>query len=201
MSTLYRIYQHICRKLFKSKTILFYTDLYEIKNLTLRLPQDIVIENKIKYDEAFQSDMKKIINFWEDRKLIDETRERFEKGAILWIVKLKDEIAGLVWSIRGKMVSPYYLPLVPNDAILFDALTLDEYRGCGLYGLLMEKVMEELKLAGVVRVYGMVEEWNIPSIHGIEKTCFQKFIITRKFHILGRNITIWSYADSSLNHI
>jgi GNAT superfamily N-acetyltransferase len=201
MSTLYRIIQFFYRILFKSKTVLFYTDFYELDNSILKLPQDIVIECKTKYYEALQSDMKKIINYWEDRKLMDETRERFEKGAILWVLKLKDEIAGFGWAIRGKMVSTYYLPLAPNDAVLFDFLTFEEYRGHGLYALLCEKIMRELKLEGVVRAYGMTDEWNTSSIRGLEKTFFKKFIITRKFHVLSRNLTIWSYADSSLNHI
>jgi len=197
LKTVSRIFEQFYRILFKSKTVLFFADMSEVDNSKLKLPQDIVIEYKESFNQALQSDMKKMINYWEDIMEMDRARERFEKGAILWIIKSKADIAGFGWSIRGKMVSPYHLPITPNDVVLFDFFTFEEYRGHGFYALLLENIKGKMKLEGVSRVYGHSYEWNRSSIHGLEKGNMHKFIVTRKFHFWGRNITIWSYVNSS----
>ena len=163
----------------------------ELDDSILNLPQDIIIECKSTYNEVVQPDMQKIINYWDKEMEMDKTRERFEQGAILWIVKLKEDIAGFGWSIRGKMVSPWYLPLTPHDAVLFDFVTFEEYRGRSLYALLLDYILGKLKLEGVSRAFLFIWAWNISSIRGNEKSYFRKFIEARKFHVFGRNITIW----------
>jgi GNAT superfamily N-acetyltransferase len=192
LRTISRIYEQPNRIIFKGQMLLFYAEMNEVNDSALTLPPNIIIVCKSTYNEAVQPDMQMIINYWKKENLMDNARERFGKGAILWIVKLNKDIAGFVWSIRGKMVSPWYLPLTFHDAVLFDCVIFEEYRGRGLYPRLMNYLFGKLKLDGVSRVFGFSYAWNKSSIRGLEKTHYHKFSEARKFRVLGRNVTIWS---------
>lgn len=197
LTTFQRIYQGVQHLIFNSQMIVYYAELKDLHDSVLSLPQNIKIEDKSTYADALSPDMQKITTYWDNMNLMDTTRENFEKGAVLWIVKLDEEIAGFGWSIKGKMVQPYYLPLTPHDAVLFDYVTYEEYRGRGLYTLLLNYIFGKLKLEGVSRAFGHALAWNTASIRGIERTFFRKFGIARKFYIFGKSITIWTGLNNS----
>lgn len=171
---------------------MYCAEMNEVNDSVLTLPHDIIIERKNTYNEAIQPAMRKIIDYWDKEMMMDNIRDRFEKGAILWIAKLNADIAGFGWSIRGKMVHPFYLPLTTHDAVLFDYVTFEEYRGRGLYILLLNYILGKLKLEGVSRAFIFSSAWNTSSIRGIEKTYFHKLSAVRRLRVFGRNITIWS---------
>jgi len=181
----------VYRFIFKSRSFVFYI---ENNNFTpiLDLPTDIIIERRNTYHEAMQPDMQSMIKYWFEENEMDKTKERFEKGAILWILKHDKVIVGFGWSIRGKMVDPYYLPLTPNDAVLFDYMIFEEYRGRGLYPLLLNYILGKINLEGVTRAFIHAFEWNTASIKGLRKTNFRQYGIAQKIHFLGRTIIVWS---------
>ena len=190
--TLHRIYQHPYRAIDRNHEFLFYADMHELSNAISVLPFDIKIEPKCSYDDAMRPEMQRMINYWNEENLLDVVSKRFNKGAILWIIKSEDIISGFVWSIQGKMVSSYYIPLTPHDAALFDSVIFEEFRGRGLYPLLMNYVFWQLKVAGVHRTFGTSHAWNKASIQGIEKTYFRLFSQARKFNLLNRTFVIFS---------
>jgi len=192
LRTFRKMCEHPFQVIFKSKRLLIYAELNEVNDSVLTLPTNIIIECRTTYNEAVHPDMQRIIDYWDREMMMDKARERFEKGAILWIVKLNDDIAGFVWTIRGKSISPWYLPLTPHDAYVLDAVTFEEYRGRRLYPLIMNYVLGKLKSEGVSRALGELYAWNTPSIRGLERTYYRKFGEARRFHLLNRNITIWS---------
>jgi len=196
--TFYRILEHPYRILFKNQAILHYVEMNEVDDSVLNLPNNVVIESRRSYSETLQPDMQKMSNYWHESKTISTTKERFKGGAILWIVKVNGDIAAFVWSIRGKVIHPWFFPLTPHDAYIFDAETFEEYRGHGLYPLLMNYILGKLKLDGVSRVVAEPYEWNTTSIRALEKTHFRKFGKARKFHLFRRNITIWSNTEESI---
>lgn len=192
LSTLRRIYEQPYRMIFKNQRILIYAELNEVKDSVLALPPDIMIDRINTHDEAVRPDMHKMKDYWDKEKMTYKVMERFSNGAVLWIIKLNKDIAGFVWSISGKTVSRCYLPLTPHDAYILDALTFEEYRGRGLYPLLMNFVLGKLKSEGVSRIVGELYASNTSSIRGLEKTYYHMFGKARRFHLFGRNITIWS---------
>jgi RimJ/RimL family protein N-acetyltransferase len=195
--TLRRICEYPHRVL-KGQEILFFAEMNELSDAVLNLPDNITIEFRRSYDDAVQPDTQKMVHYWNEQHLIDRIKERFEKGAVLWIIKLKGRISGFVWSIRGKMVSPYYLPLTPHDAVLFDSVIFNEFRGRGLYPLLMNYVFWQLKVEGVHRTFGHSYAWNTVSIHGIEKTYFRRLGQVRRFNIFGKNVVIFSEVQKDI---
>jgi len=118
-------------------------------------------------------------------------KARFIKGAELWLLKVNDRIACFVWSTRGAMVSPFYVPLTANDVVVFDIETFSEFRGRGFAGSLTAHVVASLAKEGARRFYMTVKLWNGPSLQALRKTKFNRVATARKFSLLGRNITIW----------
>jgi len=192
IKTLRRVVEYPYRATFKNQRILIYAELNNVDDSVLILPAGIAIERKNMYDEAVRPDMKRMVDYWNIEGINEKVRARFAKGAILWVVKWQGEIAGFVWSISGRMLSPWYLPVTPHDGYILDAVTFKEYRGRGLYPLLMNYVLGKLKSEGISRMVGELYTTNIASIRGLEKTYYRQFGIARKFRVLGRNITIWS---------
>lgn len=190
--TLRRLFEEPTRAIFKNQMILVYADLNRLDDSVLALPENIIIESKSTYDEAVQPDMKRMVNYWLRDNEMDKIKKRFEKGATLWIIKLNNDVAGYVWSIRGRMAAAFPLPVTPHDAVVFNSETFEEYRGHGLYALLMNYILGHLKLQGSTRVYGFLHAWNTAVICGIKKTYFHEFSEVRRFYFAGRNITIWS---------
>jgi GNAT superfamily N-acetyltransferase len=197
LKTFRRVVEYPYRVIFKNKRLLVYAELKEVDDSVLTLPPGIIVDRKTSYDEAFQPDMQKMIDYWNREGMIDRIKERFAKNTTLWIIRLNGEIAGFVWTISGKVLSPWYLPLTPHDAYVLDAVTFEEFRGRGLYAVLMNYVLGKLKSEGMSRVVGELYTTNTSSIRGLKRTYYRTFGVARRFHAFGRNITIWSQGHDN----
>ncbi len=190
--TLLRFLEEPYQIIFKSNVALIYAELNEVNDSVLTLPPGIIIECKKTYSEANQPNMQKVIDYWINDDMMDKVKERFSKGAVLWILKLNGDIAGFTWSISGKTISPWYLPLTPHDVYIFDVLTFEQYRGQGLHPLLWNFLLRKLKMEGTSRAVAEIFTWNKSSLRVLEKSNYRKFSEVRRFRVFGRNITIWS---------
>ena len=192
LRTFCRLFTKPYQSLFKSKIVLIYATPGEVDDTVLILPPGINIECKKTYDEALQPEMKKVINHWEKENMMDIVIERFDKGAILWILKLDDDIAGFSWSITGKTIIPWYIPLTPHDAYVLDTAIFEEYRGRGLHPPLANYILGMLKKQGATRSVAEIGTWNKAALSIKEKSYYRKFSEVRKYRVFDRNITIWS---------
>ena len=128
------------RRLAKGHMFLIYAELNEVDDAVLNLPQNVIIECKSSYNEILQPDMQKLLDHWRKVNITDRIKQRFEKDALLWIIKSNGDIAGYGWSIRKTIASAFPMPITPHDAIAFDMEIFDEYRGRGFYGLLVNYI-------------------------------------------------------------
>ena len=176
----------------KGYMLLIYAELKELDDAVLDLPRNIIIECKKSYAETLEAQMEKLIDHSRKTNVTNRIKERFEDGALLWIMKLNSDIAGYGWTTRKTMAAAFPLPITPHDAILFDFEIFGEYRGRGFYGLLVNYIFGQLKLMGTTRAFGLLSGWNSSVIRAIERTHFHKFREVRNFHVFRRNIIIWS---------
>ena len=101
-------------------------------------------------------------------------------------------MAAFLWTMMGSTPSGWYLPITPRDAYFFDMFTFEEYRGRGLYPILMNYISRKMQTEGATRAVGEIFTWNNASLKVIEKTIWSKYGQARKVHILGKTLTIWS---------
>jgi hypothetical protein len=118
-------------------------------------------------------------------------RDRFAKRAELWLLRIDGELAGFQWTTRGAMVSPFYVPLLPNDGIVFDVETFPRFRGKGCAGFLLDHAVASLAAEGVNRFYVTIKLWNESSLRWLAKSRFVRCATARKFTFLGRRFTVW----------
>lgn len=180
------------RRLLHKATFLYIADSLSLKNAVFILPDKCSISDYHSRSDIPANVMDRYFQYVGKESTEFQIEERFKKRAILWIFSVDNNPAGFVWSITGTMMEPYFVPLAPHDSVLFDAVTFPEYRGKSVYPLLLCSVASRLLNGGSARVFGHAEEWNLPSIRGLQKANFISIGKARKLCIFGTTILIWS---------
>ena len=196
LGTLSRFVVATRRALYDNKTVMFYIDLQYAGRSDLVMPQSFSLEVVEHYSQLRHDDLERMFDYLGKHRTEHHLRDRLKKGAKLWLLRVEHTLAAFIWSMRGNMVEPYFVPLTPDDAVLFAAETFPDYRGRGLYPFLVECVFNELKKQNVVRVYGMAKTWNASSLRGLAKTGFRHYADVRMVHVPGRTVTVW-YASTN----
>lgn len=156
------------------------------------MPQNFAVECRKNFGEILKDEIETLIHYGGERIIRYELKNRFGKGAYLWLMKVDRKAVGMVWTIRQKTLKPYYWPLTPNDVHLFDNEVFRDYRGQGINPFLINYVVFELKQKGFVRAFIETNEINKPEIRSLSKTFFAELGRAKRLHLPGQNITIWS---------
>lgn len=109
--------------------------------------------------------------FWKRLKkdnAISTVIEEFSRGAVLWVSFIGDKPAAYMRSIRASGLSEWYIPLAPDDVVLYGGGTFREWRGNGLHTDTMRHVIR--KTAG--DIYCDAHEWNAAAQRNFEKCGF-----------------------------
>jgi len=183
------------RMLFDGRMVVFYCDLYEG-----RLPQVIVskalrVERIQALTELSPEDLQAMTSFWNPKLASGNIRERFEKGATLWMVECEGQLAGYGWTMQGQTIAPYYFPLGPDDVHLFDFHVLPSYRGRGINPCLVGQILDHLETNGAGRAFIEAAEWNNAQLSSLRKTQFRCLGLARSFTILGHTFVSWMRND------
>lgn len=101
-----------------------------------------------------------------------------------FIFKKNGEIGHISW-IYYKGVPNRLIKLSENEAEIKYSLTLEPYRGMGLYPMTLVESQKYLKGKGFKRVFICVDKDNIPSIRGIEKAGFNIIGKIKLIKLLG----------------
>jgi ribosomal protein S18 acetylase RimI-like enzyme len=122
-------------------------------------------------------------------------RERFEKGASLWLLESEGQLACYSWTIKGRAIDGYYFPLGSDDVQLFDFYVFPKFRGRAVLWILLAEILQALRAEGAARVFGDVAEWNQPSLSFYKMTPFRLLGMVRTYRILGQVIIRWSSSE------
>jgi len=182
---------YLHRNLLHKSTFLYVADLEKLSNEDFILPEEYSIVAYHSRSDIPAKDQERYFGHAGKENGENEISDRFSKNAILWMLRVNEAPAGFIWSVRGKMVDPYFVPLAPNDSVLFDAVTFPEFRGKRIYSLLTNGVILRLRNDGCTRAFGHAEEWNLPSINGLRKTYLKAIGKARKFNLFGRTLVVW----------
>ncbi len=180
------------RNIFQNRFIIFYADIATIKDKEIKLPDSWTVECKQQQGDIKEIDLNRLLSSWNKTIKNRQIRERFDKGAILWFLKINNELAAFKWTIRKKPVKPYFFPLTDCDVHVFDAFVFPEFRGKNINAFLTKYVFFELKKDNTIRAFAEVHAWNKQELNSIQKSGFIRLSSARKFHFFGRNVTIWS---------
>src|SRR5437870_1855519 len=115
-----------------NRMVLFYCALNSVTSFKTAQVGLLTVERKETEEALDPADLGQILNFWNPTILERRIRERFQKGASLWLVKSDGKLAGYGWTFIGRTIEPHFFPLGKDDVHLFDFLVFPEFRGQGI---------------------------------------------------------------------
>jgi ribosomal protein S18 acetylase RimI-like enzyme len=191
-ATIRRTALAIRRALFSSRAVVFYCDLSRLTPPSADFPKSLKIEPKKSCAELNQQDLSQIISVWNAKLAQRNMEERFGKGALLWLIKFQDRLAGYGWTLQGRTIAQYYFPLAEDDVQFFDFHVFPKYRGRAIDWFLMTYVLQRLAVEGAARAFAEAGEWNQASLSSIAATPFRRLGSVRHVTILGCTVIYWS---------
>lgn len=179
------------RALFAGRMVVFYCDLDPQKLKSVNLPTPFSVERIGSLAELSAEHFQQITSFWNPTLAQQNIRERFEKGASLWLVRAEDQLVGFGWTLGGKSIDLYYFPLGQKDVQLFDFYVFPRFRGRALHWLLTSHILNTLATEGWSRAFADTGEWNQAQLASFKMTAFRPLGSVRKFCVFGRVVTCW----------
>lgn len=195
-ATLRRAGLQLRRILFSGRMVVFYCDLTKQTAAQPSVPSSLQLQRLQTYAELCAADIEQMTSFWNPKQVLRKMRERFEKGASLWLIRSSGLIAGYGWTLQGRTVEPYFFPLAVDDVHLFDFHVFPEFRGQGLNPLLVGHIVASVAREAGGRAFIEAAEWNSAQLASLKKTPFARLGMVRTMTLFGHTFTSWS-LDSS----
>lgn len=143
---------------------------------------DLLVERYERAD-AVPFAARQAIESWGGEQAWRQDVEELRQGAVLWTGRWEGEIGSAWMSRPGRLFRAWFVPLGPEDLVLFRGRTSPALRGRGLSPAMMRAIIaRELRPGGTA--YVDVKVHNAPSIRAIEKAGFRRVAtmkpVTRK---------------------
>jgi GNAT superfamily N-acetyltransferase len=184
------------RALTGTRMVLFGCELRGVQAPDLQAA-NVTIERKNSPGEVDPADLKRITNAWNVEISGQLTRQRFERGASLWLLKSEGQVAAYGWTIRQETMEPHYFPLSAGDVHLFDFFVFPEFRGRRFNPLLVNFILARLALENASRAFIEAAEWNTPQLSSLGRTPFRLLGSARKFGLFGKMVVMWGGKDET----
>jgi len=179
------------RALFADRMLVFYCDLDERRLPQVNFPTALRVERLRALTELSAEHVQAITGFWNPKLANQNIRERFKKGASLWLVECEKKLAGYGWTLQGKTIAPYYFPLAPDDVQLFDFYVFPKFRGRAIHWILTSHILHTLAAEGRSRAFADTREWNQAQRASFTMTPFRLLGSVRTYHIFGQVLNCW----------
>ena len=180
------------RSIFAGRMVVFYCDLGAAKLRQVSIPTTVAVERIRSLTDFSEERFKEITAFWNPKLASRNIRERFGKGASLWLVECEGRLVGYGWTLQGGTIEPYYFPLAQDDVHLFDFHVFPDYRGRGINPCLVSFILESLADNCHGRAFIEAAEWNEAQLSSLRKTSFRCLGAAKAFMIFGHTYVSWS---------
>jgi ribosomal protein S18 acetylase RimI-like enzyme len=191
-SSLKQLFVKIHKAMFPEPDIIYYADLVGLPAKESAGPDAIrIVERKTAAE--ITAEEREVLFDQIGKKLIEpQLTERFARGASAWFVYWKEQFAGMVWTLAGDTMEPFYYFIPPQDVHVFNNVIFPAYRGKGINPVLIETVLARLSERGYVRAYIETLVSNLAERKSLARTRFRPMGIARKKKYGDRQITCWS---------
>lgn len=106
-------------------------------------------------------------------------QEQFDAGGTLYVGTIKARMAAFQWSIKGSRLKQWFVPLRPEDVVIYAASTFNMFRGRGIHSAMIRHIIEREDGAGI-EIYCDTTAWNTVAQRNIEKAGYRKLTIIRR---------------------
>jgi len=180
------------RKLFAGRMVVFYCDLDEQKLRQVSIPKTLSVRRIQTLTGLSAEHFQEMTSFWNPKLASRNIKERFEKGASLWLVESEDRLVGYGWTLEGQTIAPYYFPMGSDDVQLFDFYVFPKFRGRAIHWLLTSYILQTLAAEGRARAFADTGEWNKAQLASFKMTPFRSLGFVRTYALFGQMFTRWS---------
>lgn len=180
------------RALFARRMVVFYCDLAKQNLREVAVPSHLKIGRLVAESEVSKLDFDAMCSFWNPKLAQHNIKERFAKGASLWLIKSESSLAGYGWTLQGRTIEPYFFPLGADDVHLFDFQVFPQFRGRGLNPILVGHILRSLARDCSGRAFIEAAEWNEAQLSSLRKTPFRRLGMAGSATLLGRKFTSWA---------
>ena len=181
-------------RLVPHKQVIWCTDLTKAAQATCLFPDNLVVQRFYSIDEMGKEDLKMLMESHSD--LMGSASsiiipDRFNKKAVLWLLKIDGRLAGYRWTIANNHSTPTYFPHTETDVHSIDVEIFSDFRGQHILQYFKAIVEDTLRKEGFKRHYSETYLWNRHAVKAILKTGLMTMGIATRFSIFGKNIVIW----------
>jgi hypothetical protein len=192
VATIRRLRLAAKRAMFYNRMVVFYCDLARQATLPADLPDSLKVERLTTYSGLNPEDLQELTSFWHPKQAHRDIRERFEKGASLWLIRSGGKLAGYGWTLQGCTIAPYFFRLGKDDVSLFDFYAFPRFRGRAIHWILTAYILQTLGAEGRARAFGDTAEWNQAQLASLKMTPFHRLGMARSFTIFGHTFVSWT---------
>jgi hypothetical protein len=179
------------RALFASRMVVYYCDLAEQASPAVGSASSLQIVRLRSEEELSKQNLQEMTGFWNPQLAHRNIKNRFAKGASLWLVHSENRLAGYGWTLQGGTIEPYYFPLGRDDVHLFDFHVFSQYRGQGINPCLVTNILRNLATDCGGRAFIEAAEWNEAQLASLRKTPFRRLGWARSFTVFGHTLVSW----------
>ena len=181
----------LAEKLFQAPEVIYAVDLPQLTAPRHELPDSWSLAERKAQAEMTAAEIDALYEQLGQLEMNAHMKERFGKGASLWLLGIDGSAVGMVWSESAPTLWPHCMALGPHDLHLFDNVVFEAFRGQGINPVLIETVLQELKRQGFSRLYIETNWRNIPERRSIRKTSFQPLGVASVQRRGGKIIAAW----------
>ena len=96
-------------------------------------------------------------------------KDVLERGWRLWVGTREDKLSVFGWTRTETESRDFFFPIGRNSVLIWYTETLRDYRGLGLFPLILDYMVHTLASEGIASVYITCASYNYASRRGIEK--------------------------------
>ena len=191
-ATIERVRVGVRRASYAGKMVVFCCDLQLQELPPAGHPEPLTVECVNTLAEMGTDRFRTMTTLWNPKLADRNIRERFARGASLWMAMAGDVLAGYGWTLQGRTIEPYYFPLSENDVHLFDFQVFPDFRGRGINPFLVTSILVGLARDGRTRAFIEAASWNDAQLASLHKTPFRLLGTVRSLTIASHSVIRWS---------
>lgn len=119
----------------------------------------------------------------------------FSRGACLWLIRVDEDIAGVLWTLPGGFDGFYSIPIASDEVIILAVEVFSKYRGKGLFPKSLNTLCQALKERGYRSAYLKVAFWNKSMQRSMGKVPWEILGNVITFKLGTCYVTAWRHVS------
>jgi len=179
------------QSVFVKPDVIYFADLAHLTTPKCHLIDSYQVVERGSTNPITSQEIDDLAGYIEPNMLRHQIEQRFALNAEVWLLKKENTCLGMVWTLAGKTVEPFYYLVGSQDVHFFNNEIFESYRGRGFNPPLIEYVLFQMKVRGLVRAYIETNQRNIAEQRSLSKTSFCQVGKAIKLNVGKKNITLW----------